>query len=207
MPRQDAPWPRDRSLFLALAVLVRSPGFPASARNLTRLRACRVATSLLQIGNPRISAASIRLLAAVLEGLDARGFFKGDRTMEEVLLAMQPNEGASQAKYMSQLQQYSGVDFRQHLSFGIATLVTKSLHHAPSTADAIDFLFKLLLCSRRIDESPVASPTSDFPRRTSPRQVPTAAVGYFLVLLPIMVRQHRLQELQIGRASCRERVS
>ncbi|KAK4704245.1 neurofibromin 1, partial [Phenoliferia sp. Uapishka_3] len=151
-----------------------------------------IAMSLLQIGNPKISAASIRLLAAVLEGLDARGHFKAQQSMEEVLLSMQPRENEAQGKYMAQLQQYSGVDFRQHMSFAIATLVVKNLHHESSEADTIDLLFKLLLCSRKIDDESTSSASNGDHHL---RQVASSSIGYFLVLFPLMVRRHRLSEL------------
>lgn len=117
--------------------------------------------------------------------------------MNEVLLDLRPVEG-NQIKLTAQLDQASGVEFNQFLSFGLATLLAKSLRHEPAKADAIDLLFKLLLCSRRSD-SPTASPVVNGGGRSfpEPRKVASSALGYFIVLLPTIVRAGRLDELLV----------
>ncbi|KAM0749716.1 hypothetical protein T439DRAFT_302673 [Meredithblackwellia eburnea MCA 4105] len=152
-----------------------------------------IAMALIQIGNPRIGAAGIELAATTLDGLEGAGWFK-DRTVDEVLLAMRPAEG-SQLKFGGQLDETSGIDFRHHLSLGIATAVVKHLRHESSLDDAVTLLFKLLLCTRG-SEPAGPSPTRNGGVPPS-KFVPAAGLGYFVVLLPAMSRLGRLEELLV----------
>lgn len=149
-----------------------------------------LSVSLLQISQPAITGAAIVLLSASLEGL-AKGGWLTERPFTETLLEFRQDQDSNSPP--AQLDDASGVDFRQSLSFALATILAKACRRAPISQATTDVLFELL--TRIQQHEPKAASNGVVSSTEAPRMVHSSYLGIFLLLVPSALRRGRLNEL------------
>ena len=140
--------------------------------------------ALLQIGHPRITAAAVPLFSAVLDGMQQGGYFS-QRPLVETFLDFREDEGADSTA--NALDELAGVDTEIHLSASLATLLVDPLLDPQTSASTITLLLQLLRCAR----------LPAIPNGTTNELVTVEedAIPFFLILIPILAREGRLEEL------------
>jgi hypothetical protein len=133
---------------------------------------------MLQIGSPNISSATTRLLLLTLVEMDAAGYFH-DAPFYERLIRIRDNVIAIPR---GESDDVIGISFARSFSFSIATLVVKLLYWPPAIQSTVDLLEELLRLSLQNQHAPQDA-------------IPTSALGYFVVLLPVCCRMGRLSDL------------
>jgi hypothetical protein len=136
-----------------------------------------LAVAMLQIGNPRIYAASIELLGLVIDGLADGGWFE-DQGMGEALLSFRDSAAGSTLPCQL-IDECFGVDFQVSFTFSLAVILAKGVKFPPTATATISVLLNVLRITSR----------------SSSRTLSRDALPFFLVLIPTMAHTGRLAEL------------
>lgn len=142
-----------------------------------------LAVAMLQIGNPRIYAASMELLGLVIDGLADGGWFE-DQGMGEALLSFR-DSGAGSTLPCQLIDECFGVDFQVNFTFSLAIILAKGIKFPPTATATINLLLNLLRITSRSSS------------RSSSRTLSRDALAFFLVLVPTMAHTGRLAELLV----------
>ncbi|KAI9282283.1 hypothetical protein BY458DRAFT_429071 [Sporodiniella umbellata] len=142
-----------------------------------------VAVALVELNRPTIFSLAVELLEAVFRSLDNNGFFSGENSASEVLLAARfPIEDAA-----NQLDRLCGVNFSSNFSIAIAGIIMKGLQHG----DAKSLVYSCLCTFIDIERKQSYKNYS----KEGDGVIDSKTLGYVAILLPIAVKNDSINEL------------